>query len=71
MNKTNNPLSSQRIEHKKESLNSDGQHLHQYEQNKKTLSSQRIEHKKESFNSDGQHLHQYEQNKQSTLTPTH
>ena len=32
MNKTNNTLSSQRIEHKKESLNSDGQHLHQYEQ---------------------------------------
>ena len=36
MNKTNNPLSSQRIEHKKESLNSDGQHLHQYEQNKQS-----------------------------------
>jgi hypothetical protein len=34
MNKTNNPLSPQRIEHKKESLNIDDQHLHQYEQNK-------------------------------------
>ena len=35
----------------KESLNSDGQHFHQYQQNK------------ESVNSDGQHLHQYQQNK--------
>jgi hypothetical protein len=34
MNKTNNPLSPQRIEHKKESLNIDGQHLHKYQQNK-------------------------------------
>jgi hypothetical protein len=33
MNKTNNPLSPQRIEHKKESLNIDGQHLHKYQQN--------------------------------------
>ena len=36
MNKTNNPLSSQRIEHKKESLNIDGQEFHQYQQNKQS-----------------------------------
>ena len=47
----------------KESLNSDGQQLHQYQQNK------------ESVNSDGQQLHQYQQNKRkfkqwlSTITP--
>ena len=35
----------------KESLNSDGQHFYQYQQNK------------ESVNSDGQHFHQYQQNK--------
>ena len=35
----------------KESLNSDGQQLHEYQQNKRSL------------NSDGQQLHQYQQNK--------
>jgi hypothetical protein len=35
----------------KESLNSDGQQLHQYKQNKESLTS------------DGQQLHQYKQNK--------
>ena len=35
----------------KESLNSDGQQFHQYQQNK------------ESLNSDGQQFHQYQQNK--------
>jgi hypothetical protein len=35
----------------KESLNSDGQQFHQYQQNK------------ESLNSDGQQFHQYHQNK--------
>ena len=35
----------------KESLNSDGQQFHQYQQNKENL------------NSDGQQFHQYQQNK--------
>jgi hypothetical protein len=34
INKTNNHLSSQFIEHKKESLNSNGHQFHQYQQNK-------------------------------------
>ena len=42
-----------------ESLNSDGQQFHQYQQNK------------ESLNSDGQQFHQYQQNKQWLLTLTH
>jgi len=36
----------------KESLNSDGQYIHQYQQNRQSL------------NSDGQQFHQYQQNKQ-------
>jgi hypothetical protein len=39
----------------KESLNSDGQQFHQYQQNK------------ESLNSDGQQFHQYQQNKRKTF----
>jgi hypothetical protein len=50
ISKTNNHLSS------KESLNSDGQQLHQYQQNKQPP-----------LNSDGQQFHQYLQNKQPPL----
>ena len=39
-------------EKNKESLNSDGQQFHQYQQNK------------ESLNGDGQQFHQYQRNKQ-------
>jgi hypothetical protein len=42
---------STNINKTKESLNSDGQQFHQYQQNK------------ESLNSDGQQFHQYQQNK--------
>ena len=55
INKTNNHLSP------KESLNSDGQQFHQYQQSN-LLSP------KESLNSNGQQFHQYQQNKQSPLT---
>ena len=51
INKTNNNLSP------KESLNSDGQQFHQYQQ--KTI----ISHLKK-VNSDGQQFYQYQQNKQ-------
>jgi hypothetical protein len=43
---------STNINKTKESLNSDGQQFHQYQQNKK-----------KSKNRDGQQLHQYQQNK--------
>ena len=52
INKTNNNLSP------KESLNSDGQQFHQYQQNNNNRSP------KEILNSDGQQFHQYQQNKQ-------
>ena len=42
---------SSNINKTKESLNSDGQQFHQYQQSK------------ESLNSDGRQLHQYQQNK--------
>jgi hypothetical protein len=44
---------STNINKTKESLNSDDQQFHQYQQNK------------ESLNSDGQQFHQYQQNKES------
>jgi hypothetical protein len=47
---------STNINKTKESLNSDGQQFHQYQQNKKSL------------NSDGQQFHQYQQNEQSPPT---
>ena len=56
---------STNINKTKESLNSDGEHFHQYQQNK------------ESLNSDGEHFHQYQQNhnhqqkEQLPLTSTH
>ena len=65
----------------KERLNSDGQQLHQYKQNKTKLKQwlvnnyANINKTKESLNSDGQQLHQYKQNKRkfkqwwSTITP--
>ena len=43
---------STNINKTKESVNSDGQQFHKYQQ-----------HKKESLNSDGQQFHQYQQNK--------
>ena len=46
----------------KDSLKSDGQQLHQYQQNGNHLSP------KDSLNSDGQQFHQYQQNEQSPLT---
>jgi hypothetical protein len=52
INKTNNNLSP------KDSLNSDVQQFHQYQQNKNDLSP------KESLYSEGQQFHQYQQNKQ-------
>ena len=52
INKTNNHLSP------KESLNSDGQHFHQYQQTNNNISP------KENLNNDGQKFHQYQQNKQ-------
>ena len=52
INKTNNNLSP------KESLNSDGQQFHQYQQTNNNLSPI------ESLNSDGQQFHQYQQNNQ-------
>ena len=47
----------------KESLNSDGQQFHQYQQNNNHLSSELTEHTiwKESLNSDDQQFHQYQQ----------
>ena len=44
----------------KESLNSDGQQFHQYQENKQSP-----------LNSDGQQFHQYQENKQSPLISTH
>ena len=62
INKTNNHLSP------KESLNSDGQQFHQYQQNKQSpLAKESLNSDKESLNSDGQQFHQYQQNKQSPL----
>ena len=55
INKTNNHLSP------KESLNSDGQQFHQYQQLNNHLSP------KESLNSDAQQFYQYKQNEQSPL----
>ena len=45
---------STNINKTKESLNSDGQQFHQYQQNKRTVGQQ---------NSDDQQFHQYQQNK--------
>jgi hypothetical protein len=56
INKMNNHLSP------KESLNSDGQQFHQYQQLNNHLSP------KESLNSDAQQFYQYQQNEQSPLT---
>ena len=53
INKTNNYLL-------KESLNSDGQLFHQYQQNEQSPLN-------ESLNSDGQLFHQYQQNQQLPL----
>jgi hypothetical protein len=50
---------STNINKSKESLNSDGQQFHQYQQNK------------ESLNSDGQQFYQYQQNELSPLILTH
>ena len=55
INKMNNHLSP------KESLNSDGQQFHQYQQLNNHLSP------KESLNSDAQQFYQYQQNEQSPL----
>ena len=49
---------SNNINKTKESLNSDGQQFHQYQQNK------------ESLNSNGQQFHQYQQNEQLPLILT-
>jgi hypothetical protein len=50
---------STNINKSKESLNSDGQQFHQYQQNK------------ESLNSDGQQFYQYQQKELSPLILTH
>ena len=50
---------STNINKTKESLNSDGQQFHQYQQNK------------ESLNSDGQQFYQYQQKELSPLILTH
>ena len=49
---------STNINKTKESLNSDGEKFHQYQQNKRNL------------NSDGEQFHQYQQNEQLPLTAT-
>ena len=60
---------STNINKTKESLNSDGQQFHQYQQNKRKFkteivnNSTNINKTKESLNSDGQQFHQYQQNK--------
>ena len=60
---------STNINSTKESLTSDGQQFHQYQQNKRKLktvmvnNSTNINNTKESLNSDGQQFHQYQQNK--------
>ena len=57
---------STNINKTKESLNSDGQQFHQYQQNKESLNSDgqqfhQYQQNKESLNSDGQQFHQYQQ----------
>ena len=60
---------STNINKTKESLNSDGQQFHQYQQHKRKFktvmvnNSININKTKESLNSDGQQFHQYQQNK--------
>ena len=72
---------STNINKTKESLNSDGQQFHQYQQNKRKFktvmvnNSTDINKTKESLNSDGQQFHKYQQNKRkfkqwwSTIPP--
>ena len=55
----------------KESLNSEGHQVHQYQQNKESLNSdgqqvRQYQQNKESLNSDGQQVCQYQQNKHSS-----
>ena len=56
-----------RISTNKESLNSDGQQFHKYQQNKESLNSDgqqgRISTNKESLNSDGQQFQKYQPSK--------
>ena len=59
INKMNNHLSP------KESLNSDGQQFHQYQQNSTQNNCLSPE---ERLNCDGQQFHQYQQNEQLPLT---
>ena len=51
---------STNINKTKDSLNSDGQQFHQYQQNKRKF---KTKEQNKSLNSDGQQFHQYQQNK--------
>jgi hypothetical protein len=64
------------IELWKDSLNSDGQQFHQYQQNKESLNSDgqqfhQYQQNKESLNSDGQQFHLYQHTEQPPLTSNH
>jgi hypothetical protein len=63
---------SSNINKTKESLNSDGQQFHQYEQNEQSafILTEFTEHKN-MFTNDGQEIHQYQQIKKPHLILTH